>query len=91
MSGRRGPVFPDILLVAVLGLALRLSPQTTRVQQWALPDIVVCLLLIPCVLAWEKAQDRRWRALPAWRRDRAPYPGLDAFTEDDDGSSSAGT
>ncbi|GLZ03979.1 hypothetical protein Acsp03_14450 [Actinomadura sp. NBRC 104412] len=80
------PGYLSILLVAVLGLALQLSPQTTRiVQQWALPVIVVCLLLIPCVLAWEKAQDRRWRALPAWRRDRAPYPGLDAFTEDDDG------
>ncbi|WP_165970497.1 AAA family ATPase [Actinomadura sp. 6K520] len=75
-----------ILLVALLGLALQVSPQTTQVvQDWALPVIVVCMLLIPLVLAWEKGQERRNLARPGWRGDRSPYPGLDAFTEDDDG------
>ncbi|TDC97282.1 hypothetical protein E1285_04105 [Actinomadura sp. 7K507] len=89
MRRRQGPVFPGylmILLVALLGLALQVSPQTTHVvQEWALPVIVVCMLLIPLVLAWEKGQERRNLARPGWKGDRSPYPGLDAFTEDDDG------
>ncbi|MFG2091418.1 AAA family ATPase [Spirillospora sp. NPDC048824] len=89
MRRRQGPVFPGylmILLVALLGLALQASPQTTHVvQEWALPVIVVCMLLIPLVLAWEKGQERRNLARPGWKGDRSPYPGLDAFTEDDDG------
>ncbi|GAA0593826.1 NACHT and WD repeat domain-containing protein [Actinomadura livida] len=89
MRRRQGPVFPGylmILLVALLGLALQVSPQTTQVvQAWALPVIVVCMLLIPLVLAWEKGQERRNLARPGWKGDRSPYPGLDAFTEDDDG------
>ncbi len=89
MGRRRGPVFPGylmILLVALLGLALQVSPQTTHaVQEWALPVIVLCMLLIPLVLAWEKAQERRSLARPVWKPDRSPYPGLDAFTEEDDG------
>ncbi|WUI01160.1 AAA family ATPase [Spirillospora sp. NBC_00431] len=88
MRRRQGPVFPGylmILLVALLGLALQVSPQTTHVvQQWALPVIVLCMLLIPLVLAWEKGQERRNLARPAWKGDRSPYPGLDAFTEGDD-------
>ncbi|TDD35072.1 hypothetical protein E1287_14965 [Actinomadura sp. KC06] len=88
MRRRQGPVFPGylmILLVALLGLALQVSPQTTHVvQQWALPVIVLCMLLIPLVLAWEKGQERRNLARPVWKGDRSPYPGLDAFTEDDD-------
>ncbi|MGP4022322.1 nSTAND1 domain-containing NTPase [Actinomadura sp. 3N407] len=43
------------------------------------------MLLIPLVLAWEKGQERRNLARPGWKTDRSPYPGLDAFTEDDDG------
>ncbi|TYK52884.1 AAA family ATPase [Actinomadura decatromicini] len=90
MRGRRqGPVFPGylmILLVALLGLALQVSPQTTHVvQKWALPVIILCMLLIPVVLAWEKGQERRNLARPTWKNERSPYPGLDAFTEDDDG------
>ncbi|MFI0404551.1 AAA family ATPase [Actinomadura sp. 3N508] len=88
MRRRQGPVFPGylmILLVALLGLALQVSPQTTHVvQKWALPVIVLCMLLIPLVLAWEKGQERRNLARPVWKGDRSPYPGLDAFTEDDD-------
>ncbi|TDB86777.1 hypothetical protein E1264_16665 [Actinomadura sp. KC216] len=42
------------------------------------------MLLIPLVLAWEKGQERRNLARPVWKGDRSPYPGLDAFTEDDD-------
>ncbi|MFI0479157.1 AAA family ATPase [Actinomadura sp. 9N215] len=88
MRRRQGPVFPGylmILLVALLGLALQVSPQTTNVvQKWALPVIVLCMLLIPLVLAWEKGQERRNLARPVWKGDRPPYPGLDAFTEDDD-------
>ncbi|NKZ08144.1 AAA family ATPase [Actinomadura latina] len=43
------------------------------------------MLLIPLVLAWEKGQERRTMARPVWEADRSPYPGLDAFTEEDDG------
>ncbi|MFA1538517.1 nSTAND1 domain-containing NTPase [Actinomadura monticuli] len=43
------------------------------------------MLLIPLVLAWEKGQERRTLARPVWEADRSPYPGLDAFTEEDDG------
>ncbi|WP_165978332.1 AAA family ATPase [Actinomadura darangshiensis] len=43
------------------------------------------MLLIPLVLAWEKGQERRNLARPGWKADRSPYPGLDAFTEEDDG------
>nr|WP_255205539.1 AAA family ATPase [Actinomadura sp. BRA 177] len=89
MRRRQGPVFPGylmILLVALLGLALQVSPQTTHVvQKWALPVIILCMLLIPLVLAWEKGQERRSLARPVWEADRSPYPGLDAFTEEDDG------
>ncbi|GAA1888838.1 WD40 repeat domain-containing protein [Actinomadura bangladeshensis] len=91
MRRRQGPVFPGylmILLVALLGLALQVSPQTTHVvQKWALPVIILCMLLIPLVLAWEKGQERRSLARPAWASaaGRSPYPGLDAFTEEDDG------
>lgn len=89
MRRRQGPVFPGylmILLVALLGLALQVSPQTTHViQKWALPVIILCMLLIPIVLAWEKGQERRSLGRPVWKTDRSPYPGLDAFTEEDDG------
>ncbi len=88
MRRRQGPVFPGylmILLVALLGLALQVSPQTTHVvQKWALPSSS-CACLIPLVLAWEKGQERRSLARPVWEADRSPYPGLDAFTEEDDG------
>ncbi|MFA1551036.1 nSTAND1 domain-containing NTPase [Actinomadura chokoriensis] len=43
------------------------------------------MLLIPLVLAWEKGQERRSLARPVWKADRSPYPGLDAFAEEDDG------
>lgn len=50
-------------------------------QRYSLPLLVATLLLGVVGAVWRHLMDRPRR--PTWRSARPPYPGLEAFTEDD--------
>src|SRR6266568_2782760 len=83
----------SFLLVSLLGVATGYLtndaaglPQGFRVlQRSALPLAGVMLLLIIGLMVWQHVAEERLSSLnrPVWVSDRSPFPGLEAFTEQD--------
>ncbi len=81
------------LLVTMLGIAtgnLNNSPGALPwglefVRRQSLPLAGVIVLLIIGVMAWQHRAEQRSAvpARPVWDSDRSPFPGLEAFTEQD--------
>ncbi len=73
------------LLGTVLAVATGIATNSTGTLLWSLPLAGITALLIVSVMVWQhRAQERL--ALPAgpvWDSDRSPFPGLEAFTEQD--------
>jgi hypothetical protein len=81
------------LLVTLLGVATGSLNNSTGALPWgleflrrqSLPLAGITLLLIIGVMIWQHRVEER-QALPArpvWDSDRSPFPGLEAFTEQD--------
>ncbi|MGH8885230.1 MAG: hypothetical protein ACRDYX_08680 [Egibacteraceae bacterium] len=86
-----------LLLGTLLGLATNYAASHTGklpyglrlLQQWALPLIGVTLLLIFAGQVWLYLLERPPSPKRIWNSSRPPYPGLEAFTEQDAGVSCA--
>lgn len=56
------------------------------IRRWALPAALALLVLTVLLMIWHNRADQSARLpQPEWDSDRAPYPGLEAFTRDDAG------
>ncbi|EPH46430.1 AAA family ATPase [Streptomyces aurantiacus] len=96
MDRRRLKLCVDVLLVlvaALMGLAANYAtsrtdhvPWVLRVlRDWSLPLLGLAVLLLVAGQVWLHLLDRPAPARPAWDSSQPPYPGLEAFTEDDAG------
>ncbi len=96
MSRKHGLLVVQILsflLVSLLGVATGylahdatgFPPGFRLLQRSALPLAGVTLLLIIGLVVWQHVAEERLSSLtrPAWVSDRSPFPGLEAFTEQD--------
>jgi AAA ATPase domain len=96
MSRKRSPLPVQILLfllVTLLGIATgNLTRDTAAipwglefVQRQSLPLAGVTVLLIIGLMVWQYRAEQRLAlpARPVWDSDRSPFPGLEAFTEQD--------
>lgn len=87
MPRKRSPL-PGQVLLFLLGtlLAVVIDNLTSLKFLWrqALPLAGVTVLLIG-VMVWQHRTEQRLAlpARPAWHADRSPFPGLEAFTEQD--------
>jgi len=96
MSRRRSLLVVQVLLfllVTMLGIATSSLSRSASVLPWglevlrrgSLPMAGVMVVLIIGLMAWRHIAEERL-GLPArvlWNRDRSPFPGLEAFTEQD--------
>ncbi|MGH3934124.1 MAG: eIF2A-related protein [Pseudonocardiaceae bacterium] len=81
------------LLVTLLGVATGNLTNSTGALPWgleflrrqSLPLAGITVLLIIGVMVWQHRAEQRQalRARPVWDSDRSPFPGLEAFTEQD--------
>ncbi|MFD5704003.1 nSTAND1 domain-containing NTPase [Streptomyces lasiicapitis] len=96
MDRRRLKLCVDVTLVlvaALMGLAANYAtsrtgqvPWVLRVlRDWSLPLLGLALLLLVAGQVWLHLLDRPVATRPAWDSSQPPYPGLEAFTEDDAG------
>jgi hypothetical protein len=78
------------LLVTLLGIATGNLTKSASALPWgleflrqqSLPLAGVTALLIIGVMVWQHRAEQR-SARPVWDSDRSPFPGLEAFTEED--------
>ncbi len=96
MPRKRSPLPVQVLLfllVTLLGVATGNLTNSTGALPWgleflrrqSLPLAGITVLLIIGVMVWQNRAEHR-QALPArpvWDSDRSPFPGLEAFTEQD--------
>lgn len=86
----------DVLLVlvaALMGLAANYATSRTgqvpwllrALRDWSLPALGGAVLLLVAGQVWLHLLDRPVAVRPAWDASHPPYPGLEAFTEDDAG------
>ncbi|MFD9073008.1 nSTAND1 domain-containing NTPase [Streptomyces lasiicapitis] len=96
MDRRRLKLCVDVLLVlvaALMGLAANYAtsrtdqvPWVLRVlRDWSLPLLGLAVLLLVAGQVWLHLLERPAPGRPAWDSSQPPYPGLEAFTEDDAG------
>ncbi len=96
MSRKRSPLpvqVLEVLLAALLGFAIGNLTNSTGTLPWGLEFLrQQSLLLVPVtlvlyvgVMAWQRRTEKRLElpARPDWDSDRSPFPGLEAFTEQD--------
>jgi hypothetical protein len=79
------------VLVTLLGIATgyltneQRPPAALRtLERWALPLAIVIAIVIVAVMIWHQLADEHGTA-PVWDSARPPFPGLEAFTEQDAG------
>ncbi|MEU4423866.1 hypothetical protein AB0F81_24810 [Actinoplanes sp. NPDC024001] len=91
---RRAPLFPEllsILLVALLGVATnyatddngRVPRAVQLIRAWSGPLLLATILALVIMRIWQHRLNRPIAPGLQWKEDRSPYPGLDAFTEDE--------
>jgi WD40 repeat protein len=95
MHGRRVSLLRQVLLfvlVTLLGIATgsltseRRPPTALRIlERWALPLAGVIVVVIIAVMVWQHWADERSNSAPVWDSKRLPFPGLEAFTDQDAG------
>ncbi|MGH8898433.1 MAG: hypothetical protein ACRDZ4_15800, partial [Egibacteraceae bacterium] len=76
-----------ILLGVLAGLAADfLSPEAgALLRRWALPLLGITVLLTLAGRVWLYVMERPASSKRTWTAARSPYPGLEAFTEQDAG------
>jgi WD40 repeat protein len=93
MARKRSPLPVEILLfllVTLLGVATSILTKYpdalpggfSSLRRASLPLVVVTVLLIVGVMVW-RHRIEQVPARPVWVSDRSPFPGLEAFTEQD--------
>jgi WD40 repeat protein len=93
MSREHSPLPVQVLLfllMTLLGIATGNLTKSTGVLPWgleflrqqSLPLAGVTVLLIIGVMVWQHRTEQR-PARPVWDSDRSPFPGLEAFAEED--------
>jgi WD40 repeat protein len=93
MSRKRSPLPLQVLLfllVTLLGMATGNLTRSTDALPWgleflrrqSLPLAGITVVLIIGVMVWQHRAEQR-PARPVWDSDRSPFPGLEAFTEQD--------
>ncbi|MFN2479332.1 MAG: hypothetical protein ABR615_09215, partial [Pseudonocardiaceae bacterium] len=96
MSGKRSPLLMQVLLFllgTLLAVATGVVTNSAGALPWgmelirreSLPLAGVTVLLIIGVMFWQHRTEERLAlpARPVWDSDRSPFPGLEAFTEQD--------
>lgn len=96
MAGKRSLLLVQVLLfllVTLLGVATGNLTKSTGALPWglellrrqSLPLAGVTVLVIIGVMVWQHRTEERLAVLarPVWDADRPPFPGLEAFTEQD--------
>jgi WD40 repeat protein len=96
MARKRSPLLVQVLLfllVTLLGVATGNLTKSTGALPWALeflrreslPLAGITVLLIIGLMVWQHRAEERLALLarPVWDSDRSPFPGLEAFTEQD--------
>src|SRR6185312_6254054 len=96
MPRKRSPLLVQVLLfllVTLLGVATGNITKSTGALPWglevlkrqSLPLAGIIILLIIGVMVWQHVTEERLAlpAHPVWDSDRSPFPGLEAFTEQD--------
>lgn len=88
MSRRRSPLSFQVLLFllgTVLAVATGIATNSTATLLWSLPLAGATVLVIIGVMAWQHRAEQRLAlpSRPVWDSDRSPFPGLEAFTEQD--------
>ena len=80
------------VLVTLLGIATgyltneRRPPAALRMlERSALPLAIVIAIVIVAVMIWHQVAEERGSPAPVWDSARPPFPGLEAFTEQDAG------
>jgi WD40 repeat protein len=80
------------VLVTLLGIATgyltneRRPPAALKMlERWALPLAIVIAIVIVAVMIWHQVAEERGSPAPTWDSARPPFPGLEAFTEQDAG------
>lgn len=80
------------VLVTLLGIATGYLTNEQRppavlgmLERAALPLAGMTAVVIVGVMVWQQVADERGAAAPVWDSDRPPFPGLEAFTEQDAG------
>jgi len=80
-----------VLLVVLVGIltefatrdSSRLPPALEPLQRWSVPLLGVTVLLLVAGTVWQHLAEPRPPVTPSWTAKRLPYPGLEAFTEQD--------
>jgi hypothetical protein len=97
MRRRIVPLIIQILLflmITLLGIATgyltglhgRAPAALELLRRWSLPVGLSLLVLIVGLMVWQHwIEQRANEATPEWNSDRLPFPGLEAFTEEDEG------
>ncbi len=96
MSRKRSPLLVQVLLFllgTLLAIATGVLTNSTGplpwglefIRQQSLPLAGITVLLIMGVMVWQHRTEKRLALppRPAWDSDRSPFPGLEAFTEQD--------
>ena len=82
-----------MLLGALLGMAANYATSQTDhvpwplrlLREWSVPLVAVVLLLLVAGQVWLHFLERPVAITRTWNSSQPPYPGLEAFTEDDAG------
>lgn len=82
-----------MLLGALLGMAVNYATSRTDhvpwllrlLREWSVPLVAVVLLLLVAGQVWLHFLERPVAITRTWNSAQPPYPGLEAFTEDDAG------
>ncbi|MFJ9871622.1 NACHT and WD repeat domain-containing protein [[Kitasatospora] papulosa] len=82
-----------MLLGALLGMAANYATSQTDhvpwplrlLREWSVPLVAVVLLLLVAGQVWLHFLERPVAIARTWNSSQPPYPGLEAFTEDDGG------
>lgn len=92
-SVRRSSIIPEILFIllgAMLGLATNYAtgdepaPGVIElIRAWSLPLVAVTIVALISVRVWQYMLERPTSLALEWDPSRSPYPGLEAFTEDE--------
>jgi hypothetical protein len=80
-----------LLLVVAVGIVtqlltsdpLQLPPVLELARRWSLPLLGVMLALLVAGTVWQYLVEHPAASKRVWTAKRPPYPGLEAFTEDD--------
>ncbi|HKR48419.1 MAG TPA: hypothetical protein VJT72_02360 [Pseudonocardiaceae bacterium] len=83
----------EFLLAALLGFAISNLTNSTEALPWGMEFLrQQSLLLVPVtmvlyvgVMAWQRRTEKRLELPPRpdWDSERSPFPGLEAFTQED--------